>query len=906
MRKEKQVMEQKMNRRLKQVVAVGLATVMLLGECVTGYAAKPEEESSLPYDIVMTEDMEKDFLQTPVVTTEEQAEVLFELDELREQSGKQFRLSDGTILAAQYGMDVHYEAEDGSLKEIDNRFLYEAAETTEDFAGYRTAEGAVEYKFAPQVQEGELLKVSEGEYSVGFELLAPTDKESAIPQLTPEELQPIVPTVEILPKPTNEAVAMSISENDTKLAESPLMFLKGEVLNATELPKDMRLVETEAGILKVELMKEQPEVMEAGMVTEKEKSVEEQSGLRAEVSEDAKVIWTDISDAMPETENAGLLEEIKADQAVTSVGYGNVLPGISLQYVIAGSSLKEYILVNQKQESYSYEFILNLENLVPEQLEDGSILLKDEQSGEAVYEIPAGYMQDTSGEVSEDVVMEIAQDEENPVEWILTVTADAEWVNAEGRELPVQIDPTLNRILNSTENQVRAVYVEGALDRSDVCNKDNGNLMIGYDSSISKQLRTYIQLQNLPDLPKDSVICGAVCNFWVMNLFSHIAHPTLNVAAKKVTSNLSAMQDFTWNTQPSVDSKIMDCRTLTENVRDKYVTWNITELIKEHYKDSKNVSAFMLAAYDEASMNGGYCAKGVLRFINTNAYPMLQIMYRDTKGIEGYYTYQTHDHGNAGTVYVGDYNSQMTIVKPVAFYDSTIQSYGINLIYNSSFSDRRFTNDGKNLHTEDFLEMKSGYGWKLSLQETVVATTVEDVKVENNTLVTTQTEWLIYNDSDGTEHYFKKSEDDPSKYEDEDGLGLTITKAGTTGNTIFTMTDKKDNQKIFSNGYLTKVIDGNGNAIHIIYGNGTVSNNIPSDDGKDQITSVWKVLKGNTGAEKIFTLTYDSSERLTTIEETYGDTYKIEYENTNYLKYISIYDSVAKTYITQAKYGVIR
>ena len=557
-------MKQMIKIRFKQMIAITLATVMLLGECVTGYAAKSEMENILPEDIVMTEDMKKDFLQTPEKEPAEQAEVLFELDELREQSGKQFRLSDGTILAAQYGMDVHYEAEDGSMKEIDNRFLYESAETAEDFAGYRTAEGAVEYKFAPQVQEGELLTVSEGEYSVGFELLAPTDEECEIPQLTPEELQPIVPTVEILPQPTNEVAAMSISENDTRLAESPLMFLKGEVLNATELPKDMQLVETENGILKVELVKEQPEVMKAGMMSEK--ADEKQSGLSEETSEDVKVIWTDVSDAMPETENAELLEEIKADQAVTSVGYGNVLPGVSLQYVIAGSTLKEYILVSQKQESYNYEFLLNLENLVPKQLENGSILLKDEKSGEAIYEIPAGYMQDALGEVSEAVSMEIVQDKDNPGEWIFTVTADAEWINAEERVFPVQIDPTLNYLLNS-QNNINGVYVEqGYPTKSTV---GYGDMMVGYDSSGSRQLKTYIQMRNLPVLPKDSVVCGAIFYLAVTG-FSQVAHPTLNIRISELheDENPAWKEAYTWDTRPLVSSSVTDYKPVVALEKD--------------------------------------------------------------------------------------------------------------------------------------------------------------------------------------------------------------------------------------------------------------------------------------------------------------------------------------------------
>ncbi|WP_289466433.1 hypothetical protein, partial [Klebsiella pneumoniae] len=77
----------------------------------------------------------------------------------------------------------------------------------------------------------------------------------------------------------------------------------------------------------------------------------------------------------------------------------------------------------------------------PEMQSDGSILLKDDESGTVVYEIPAGYMTDAAGEYSDAVAMSIMENEDGNC--ILNVTADADWINAEERVFPVQIDPTL-------------------------------------------------------------------------------------------------------------------------------------------------------------------------------------------------------------------------------------------------------------------------------------------------------------------------------------------------------------------------------------------------------------------------------------------------------------------------------
>ena len=145
-----------MIRNMKRIIAAFLASVLLFTDCASGFAAETNTEQSETeilegnLESNLTEEMQEEFLQD-TSTNEDTAQVLFEMEELREQSAKQFRLSDGSILAAQYGMDVHYEAEEGEWKEIDNRFLYEAAEDENDFAGYKSAEGAVEFKFAPQV-----------------------------------------------------------------------------------------------------------------------------------------------------------------------------------------------------------------------------------------------------------------------------------------------------------------------------------------------------------------------------------------------------------------------------------------------------------------------------------------------------------------------------------------------------------------------------------------------------------------------------------------------------------------------------------------------------------------------------------------------------------------------------------
>ena len=843
-----------MKRNAKRIVAALLASVLLFTDCASGFAAETnteQNETEIRKETTESETAEEmqEEVQQDTSADEEPSQVLFELEELREQSAKQFRLSDGSILAAQYGMDVHYESEDGEWKEIDNRFLYEAAENEEDFEGYRSAEGAVEFKFAPQVQEGELVKITHEDYEVGFELLPPAE------DIEENDSELLMTTV-----------TEKVEEYTTELFPAQITFLEGAVLNPEEVPTELATV---------------PAVMS--------------------LEDNEDVVWVAV-DENEESEGTELLEGAKAEDAVSSVGYGNVLPGVSLQYILSGSSLKEYILVNERSDVYSYDFSMNLENLEPQMQEDGSILLKDIENGTTVYEIPAGYMTDAAGEYSDAVFMRIDETEDG--NWILNVTADAEWINAEEREFPVQIDPTLNKMYESSDN-MRGCYAEKANPK--VENENPGNLIVGFDTDI-QEARIYIQLRNLPQLPPNSVICRAACYFDIINV-SPWEGSILNILAQKVNGSLDWNYEFTWKKQPEVDAKVMDYQRIQySNTSSKYIGWDITDLIKEHYSASDcatRISTFAMIGLRPTDSAENTRGKVKLCMFRSVSYPFFSVTYRDTKGIEGYFTYQTHDVGNAGTAYVGDYNGQLTVVKPVGYYESTIMSYGLNLVYNSAYPNTYFSDNGTSIHSKNFANMRVAAGWKLSAQETITTVTLDDVNAWGDSV---QSTWLIYNDSDGTEHYFKQSSSNTSVYEDEDGLNLTITKNGSD----FIMKDEKDNEKLFKNGYLTKLTDANGNRIRIVYNNGNPDdNNIPDPDGPNRITAIYAQPKGQTTPVQIFKLKYNQENYLVNVQETFSAetdanriSYQIDHEVQNSIAYLKkIKNFVGNSGVISARYG---
>ena len=82
---------------------------------------------------------------------------------------------------------------------------------------------------------------------------------------------------------------------------------------------------------------------------------------------------------------------------------------------------------------------------------DGSIYLLNPETNALAAVLEAPYMVDANGETSDAVIMELATWEDH---YVLTVTADAGWVNADGRAFPVAVDPTIT----TNPSQVQVTY----------------------------------------------------------------------------------------------------------------------------------------------------------------------------------------------------------------------------------------------------------------------------------------------------------------------------------------------------------------------------------------------------------------------------------------------------------------
>lgn len=145
------------------------------------------------------------------------------------------------------------------------------------------------------------------------------------------------------------------------------------------------------------------------------------------------------------------IEEATSGDYGSRVYYEDVLPDTDLEYIVDIDMVKENIIVKAAQESYrySYTFALDLTGLYAQLEDEGSVSLIDTATQERKYMIPAPYMYDALGNTSFDAAYTLTQEENT---CYLTVTADAEWINTQGCQFPVTIDPSVMGVSNTTED----------------------------------------------------------------------------------------------------------------------------------------------------------------------------------------------------------------------------------------------------------------------------------------------------------------------------------------------------------------------------------------------------------------------------------------------------------------------
>ena len=264
---------------------------------------------------------------------------------------------------------------------------------------------------------------------------------------------------------------------------------------------------------------------------------------------------------------------------------------------------------------------------------------------------------------------------------------------------------------------------------------------------------TYLKVVDLPRLGANHFITAA--KLCVRNVYA----PTADTAimCKEVLEDWNP-ETITYENRPEVSGVYQDyCRVLKNQY--SWKEFDVTSLARKWYL-GENHGVQLSAPKSESSFSQ-------LHSSETANQPYFVLEYASLAGLESYLTYDHQSAGLAGTGSVSLVNGNLIFSHADTAMNGNRLPVSITHYYNSCDSDKD--------------EFGMGYGWRTSLHQTLH-------KVLYNGEVA-----FVYTDGDGTEHFFKKNNDDQKKYSDQSGLSLTLE----VGDENITITDKGDNVMMF-------------------------------------------------------------------------------------------------------------
>lgn len=378
-----------------------------------------------------------------------------------------------------------------------------------------------------------------------------------------------------------------------------------------------------------------------------------------------------LTNSSSDTTEGWTADDLIPETLSSSVLYEDVYPGVDILYTAYGYDIKEQIIVNTKQSAYRYDFFLETVGLTAVLNADSSITMADSE-GNVIYTIPAPYMTDSAGATSDAVSYTLTQVSGG---YVLTVTADATWIDSNERVFPVAIDPTLQTEATTSNEGLYCTYIkEGDPDKS---HPKYQELYFGYSSSSSKEHRVFMHLATMPSIPADSIVTDAILGMYLYD-YSRVTTNNLPTAIYEVTDEKpetsstykSWINYMTWNTQPEYDTNnAIDYVNIKYQMGGKYLHWDVTELIKKWYATGEENRTFAMAITEgKQAWSSTYAAIACFFAYASIHPPVVAVAYRNNTGIEPYYTYATLGGGEAGTAYIADASGQLKIAKGLVSY----------------------------------------------------------------------------------------------------------------------------------------------------------------------------------------------------------------------------------------------
>ncbi|HIQ84145.1 MAG TPA: DNRLRE domain-containing protein, partial [Candidatus Pullichristensenella stercorigallinarum] len=540
----------------------------------------------------------------------------------------------------------------------------------------------------------------------------------------------------------------------------------------------------------------------------------------------------DLSVLETEAEKRGDLTE-KMDSDAT---YANVLPGLSVRYTLHGQSLKEdLILANAAALSYAALRLPDTYNYAVQ--ENNSVSVRDKETGEEYFVFDPPLVYDAQGNetvatvaltpVSDGVRMSYALDE--------AFLAQAVF--------PVTIDPVTHST-SANKNTEFSCIAEGENRHYDQTNEDikvgtlNGKKCVG--------MLRYLKLAPLES--SDTIIQAQLCMYPKSSSTSkYIGVYPINKDWDKMTVNWANFDPYD---EENIGQDAIECQKGSSS---SPIVFDVTNLYRRWcmLDEDGNSQNFGVAFHTPLNIPAPNLSLLYSSVASSSRQPVMYLYYVSHAGLENWWQYESRSAGRAGTVYADLFNGNMVLEHTDTTMTGNRMPVSVSHYYNSCTSNAN--------------DHACGKGWKTSAHQKITKESLNG------------TDYFVWEDGDGTEHYFAETGSQP--YKDQEGMDLELNLYESDGYII--IRDKGDNRMRFNIlepglAWLVAARDALNNEVNYTYVSGYEKqgriSKITDPAGRETVFNYSGDLLANiripdteANTYRYVYFTYDSSERLTGI-----------------------------------------
>ncbi len=373
-------------------------------------------------------------------------------------------------------------------------------------------------------------------------------------------------------------------------------------------------------------------------------------------------------------------------QTHSAVTYNDIAENTDLQYIVSSDSIKENIIVYDKESvKDTYIFTFELNGLTAQKYDDGSVVFRD-NSNDIKFRIPRPVMTDSALSFSYDIDVSLNENGDGTI--TIQYTPSTEWLNSTERAYPITIEPAI-----MVEDIKETTWVEDTFvisDASDDTIKEK-NYYSDYVGAVSNgaqglegEVYTKFNMDAFKSLGSNVVFTEAQYLFY--------GGSTNGVALAKKIAEPIDFKTVTYDKKAELEEEVIDYYTSPykgyENLSFVYTHFNITKPLNEWLNGEEN-NGFAIVTEDTdfyaALILNGVQKKPSSDVVHTTT---LLLDYIDMGGYNEKYEYHTQPVSRAGTGYVNILTQQLTVMRDDITINVGDSPLTVGMVYDSAIYDK--------------------------------------------------------------------------------------------------------------------------------------------------------------------------------------------------------------------------